>query len=108
MQRRELSTAFLQRLGDPGYRLPGEDPATAGLAQARAWAATYGELIRFKHELLKLCHRFAERAEPQVARAIRETDVILLESQASRFELQRDYWKIRAAEMQGGRSRGPD
>ena len=35
MQRRELSTAFLQRLGDPGYRLPGEDPTAAEVMRAR-------------------------------------------------------------------------
>jgi hypothetical protein len=108
MQRREMSTAFLQRLGDPGYRLHGEDPATASLEQARRWDSTYSQLIQFKHELLDLCHRYAERAGPQVARAIRETDVVLLEAQLSRFEMRRDYWRIRAAEMQGGRSRGPD
>ena len=55
-----------------------------------------------------LCHRHAEQSEPEVARAIRETDVILLETRVSHFEQKRDYWKIRAAEMQGGRTRGPD
>ena len=55
MQRREIPSAFLQRLGDPGT-----------------------------------------------------TDVVLLEMQLSRFAQRRDYWKIRAAVMQGGRSRGPD
>ncbi len=108
MQRREIPTAFLQRLGDPGYKLRGENPATASLDQARGWASTYAELIKFKRELLDLCHRQAERAEPHVGRAIRDTDVILLEMQISRFEQKRDYWKIRAAEMLGGRSRGPD
>jgi hypothetical protein len=108
MQRRDTSSAFLQRLGDPGYRLQGESPATASLDDARRWAGTYGDLIQFKHELLDLCHRYAERSEPAVARAIQETDVVLLEIQLSRFEQRRDYWKIRAAEMQGGRSRGPD
>jgi hypothetical protein len=108
MERREIPTAFLQRLGDPGYKLPDENLATATLDQARRWAQTYDELINFKRELLDLCHRHAERSEPQVARAIQETDVVLLEAQLSRFEQRRDYWKIRAAEMHGGRSRGPD
>ncbi len=109
MQRREVTTtAFLQRIGDPGYRLVGENPAAASLEDARNWARTYDELIKFKHELLDLCHRYAERSEPEVSRAIRETDVVLLEMQASRFEQRRDYWKIRAAEMVGGRAQGPD
>ena len=108
MQRREAATAFLQRIGDPGYRLQGENPATATRDQALHWATTYDDLIKFKHELLELCRRYADQSAPEVARAIRETDVILLELQASRFELKRDYWKIRAAEMQGGRGRAPD
>jgi len=109
MQRREVTTtAFLQRIADPGYRLHGENPATASLEDARSWVRTYDELIEFKRELVDLCHRYADRSPAEVSRAIRETDVVLLEMQASRFEQRRDYWKIRAAEMQGGRSRGPD
>ncbi len=81
MQRGEMTTAFPQRLGDPGYRLDGENPATATLDQAHRWVTTYDELIRFKRLLIGLCHQQAERAEPEVARA---------------------------AEMKGGRSRGPD
>jgi hypothetical protein len=33
--------------------------------------------------LLELCQRFAEHSGPEVARAIRETDVILLEVRAT-------------------------
>lgn len=108
MQKRELTAAFIQRIGDPGYRLPGENPATATLEQARRWSSTYEELIKFKLELLEACSRYAARADPEVAHAIRESDVILLETQVSRFQQKRDYWKIRAAEMRDGRSRGPD
>src|SRR3977135_3888596 len=108
MQRREATMAFLQRIGDPGYRLQGENPATATRGQALKWAATYDDLIKFNHELLDLCRRYADQSPPEVARAILETDVILLELQVSRFEQKRDYWKIRAAEMRGGRGRGPD
>src|SRR4051812_9757059 len=99
--RREMATGFLQRLTDPGYRLHGENPATATIADARHWVETYEKLIHFKRELLELCQRYAEHAEPEVARAIKETDVILLETQASRFAQKRDFWKLRAAELSG-------
>ncbi|GEM_PF-5928691 len=108
MQKRELTTAFLQRIGDPGYRLPGENPATATIDQARRWASRYDELIKFKRELLELCARYAGQAEAEVAHAIRETDVVLLKTQIARYQQKRDYWQIRVAEMQGGRSRSPD
>ena len=104
--RREVGSGFLERLNDPGYRLHGEDPATATLEQARGWAETYDTLIRFKRELLELCQRYAEQSEPGVARAIRDTDIILLETQVSRFQQKRDYWKIRATELSGNGRRG--
>jgi hypothetical protein len=104
-----MASGLFQRLNDPGYRLHGENPATATVADARRWVANYDKLIKFKHELLALCQRYAEHAEPEVARAIRETDVILLEIQLSRFEQKRDFWKIRATELSGNGRRGaPD
>jgi hypothetical protein len=107
--RREIASGFLHRLNDPGYRLHGENPANATVADAWRWVGNYDKLIRFKRELLELCQRYAEHAEPEVARAIRETDMILLETQLSRFEQKRDYWKIRATELSGnGRRSGPD
>lgn len=105
-RREQVATVFLQRFNDPGYRFIGENPATATLEQAHGWVKTYDKLVRFKRELLELCHRYAERSEPEVARAIRETDVILLEVQLSRFEQKRDYWKIRATELAGNGRRG--
>ena len=104
--RREVATGFLQRLNDPGYRLHGENPSTATVDDAKRWSATYEKLISFKHELLELCQRYAEQSEPEVARAIRETDMILLEVQLSRFHQKRDYWRIRATELAGNGRRG--
>ena len=106
--RREVPSGFLQRFTDPGYRLHGEDPATATLGNARKWADTYDTLIRFKRELLELCARYADDSGPDVARAIRETDMIMLEMQLSRFEQKRDYWRIRATELAGNGRRGGD
>ena len=106
--RREIPSAFLQRFIDPGYRLHGEDPSTATLGDARMWADTYDTLIRFKRELLELCERYAGGSGPDVSRAIRETDIIMLEMQLSRFEQKRDYWRIRATELAGNGRRGGD
>jgi hypothetical protein len=67
---------------------------------------TYEKLIDFKREILELCHKLAGQAEPQVARAIEDTDVILLEVQVSRFQQKRDCWRIRATEIAGSGQRG--
>ena len=104
--RRDVGTDFLHRFSDPGYRLHGENPATATLEDARRWVKTYDDLIRFKRELLDLCQRYIEQAEPEVARVIHETDLILVETQLSRFQQKRDYWKIRATELAGNGRHG--
>lgn len=104
--RPEVANTFLQRLNDPGYRLTGENPSAANLDDARRWAKTYESLIEFKRELLELCHKYAAESGPEVARAIKETDMIMLELQVSRFEQHRDYWKIRATELAGNGRHG--
>lgn len=103
--RQEVAIGFLVRMGDPAYRLEGENAATTSVDQARRWGATYERLIQIKKALLDLAHRHAEDAEPEVAHVIRDTDIVLLEMQMSRFEARRDYWKIREAELTG-RKRG--
>ena len=107
MHRRvDAAAGLLMRLNDPGNRLPGENPQTANLDDARRWAETYDRLVAFKRELLEHCQTCADQSEPAVARAIRETDMVLLEMQSSRFAQKRDYWKIRATELAGnGRHR---
>ena len=103
---RQAASGVLLRLSDPAYRLLGEDPGTATLADARRWAKTYSTLLDFKHELLALCDKYAEQSGPDVSRAIRETDMVLLEMEASRFQQRRDFWKIRIAELAGNGRRG--
>ena len=105
-RREQVATVFLQRLNDPGYRFKGENPANATLEQAQHWVSTYDRIVTFKRELLDLCQRYAEHSEPEVARVIRETDMIMLEVQLSRFEQKRDYWKIHATELAGNGRRG--
>jgi len=104
--RRDSAAGFLRRLSDPGYRLRGEDPSTANVDEARRWERTYDALIAFKRELLALCYQFAELSDPEIARAIQEADIVLLEVQASRFQERRDYWRMRATELAGSGRRG--
>ncbi len=100
MGRATSSTDLLQRLGDPSHTLPGENPTTASLQDARHWAATYEKLIEFQCRLLDLVRRHAEASDPDVAKAIRETDLIVLEMQMARLAQRRDYWTIRARELE--------
>ena len=99
--RRDPAAGFLQRLNDPGYRLRGEDSSTASLADAQRWEKTYEALVSFKRELLDLCYKFVEQSDPEMVRAIQGTDIVLLETQASRFQERRDFWKMRASELAG-------
>ncbi|HZQ49099.1 MAG TPA: hypothetical protein VFB69_02210 [Candidatus Dormibacteraeota bacterium] len=99
----ETAKVLLERLSDPSYRLPGEDPATADLAQARHWLETYDRLVGFKRDLLDRSRQFSAEASPEVGRVLQESDIILFEVQLSRFEQKRDFWKLRATELNGRR-----
>src|SRR2546430_17294633 len=96
----EMMKEVLRRLGDEDYRLHGEDPANATLEQAHSWATTYDRLIGFKRELLDRTYQFIEESDVDSARAMKESDLILLEVQLSRFEQRRDFWDMRAAELE--------
>ena len=98
-----MKRSFLQRLKAPGHRPTGDDLATRSVEHARHWAHVYGKLIEVMHKLLERTYGFTEESEAGVARAMRETDIILLEAQLSRFEQRRDYWNLRATELAGKR-----
>ena len=97
----ETARILVQRLMDPSHRIAGEDPTTNDVTAARRCLASYERLIDGKKRLLEACERFAAESPPEVAQAIRESDIILLEVQLSRFEQRRDYWRLREAELAG-------
>ena len=107
MQNRKPTEAgVLQRMNDPSFRLHGENMDIATAEDAQRWADTYTKLVAFKRELLDLCQKYAEQSGPEVARAIRDTDMVMLEVELSRFQQRRDFWKIRASELAGNGRRG--
>ena len=97
----ETARILVQRLTDPSHRIAGEDPGTRDVNSARRSLANYERLIQVKKGLIEACERFAVDSPPEVAQAIRESDIILLEVQLSRFEQKRDYWRLREAELAG-------
>lgn len=103
--RQEVAMGFFLKMGDPAYRLEGENAATTSVEQARRWGATYARLVEFTKALLELAHRYADDSQPEVSQAIRHTDIALIETQMSRFQARRDYWQIREVELEGRRRR---
>jgi len=65
-----------------------------------------GPLGDFKRRLLDFYERYSEQAEPEVARAIVETDVMVLETQVSRLDQKRNFGHLRATEMASTWRRG--
>jgi hypothetical protein len=94
---------LVERVSDPAHRLEGEDPVTADLARSRQWCAAYQRIVDYKLQLLDMSRRFVDVSDPVVGQAIRESDIILIEVQLSRFEQKRDYWKLRVSELAGRR-----
>jgi hypothetical protein len=53
--------------------------------------------LELTRELLRrLGYRFIEESDLDAARAMKESDLILLEVQLSRFEQRRDFWQVRS------------
>ncbi|HEX2710979.1 MAG TPA: hypothetical protein VHM88_01985 [Candidatus Acidoferrales bacterium] len=104
--RRRGAGSVVQRLDGPGYRLPGENPAATSLDVAVRWAQTYGSLTTFERQLLEQCQKVVQESGPDGTDAIWDSDLIQLEVQASRFQLKRDFWRLRATELAGSERHG--
>lgn len=94
---------------DPDRLLPGEDPGSIHLEDARMWLDVYDELLAYKRRLLGVTEDSLETmGDPPARREVVETDRRVLDAEASRFEARLDYWRRRLTELEdlSGRSDG--
>jgi hypothetical protein len=88
-----------QRLVDPGYRLPGEDPASTSPADARRWADVYKQLTMVKEKVLEGGYRDLTTFLPEVSRELKENDMVVLETQLARCRQRLEFWQLRLKEI---------
>lgn len=83
---------------DAGRLLPGEDPDSRDLADARHWVAIYSQLQQVKHSLIATLHELMEGKAAEAQAELERADVRLLELQVARFERRLAFWQQRLAQ----------
>ena len=85
---------------DESRLLPGEDSSTKQLDDAQHWLQVYTELLSFKRDLLRSTYEhMAEMALDDARTELRQTDELVLEAEARRFERRQKFWEQRAEEL---------
>ena len=96
------------RAADLERLLPGEDPETEHLEDARHWIAVYEELLGFKIDLLTVATEARHRADDAAVIAeLRGTDLPILERERRRYEHRLAVWTDRYQELTGSQGRDP-
>ena len=90
----------LQIVGDPNRLLPGEEPATRYLDDARHWEAVYRELLHFKDQLLETAARAGRRIRREARHEVSK-DLALLEAERSRLRRRHHFWQRRVDRLAG-------
>lgn len=90
----------LRVVGDPDRLLPGEEPNTRYVDDARHWRSVYEELLHFKDQLMTTARRASENLR-RPARHEASDDLNLLEAERGRLRSRYEFWKRRAEELAG-------
>ena len=88
----------LRVVGDPARLLPGEEPNTRYVDDARHWRSVYAELLHFKDQLVSTARRASENLR-RPARHEASDDLKLLEAERSRLRTRYEFWKRRSEEL---------
>jgi hypothetical protein len=87
---------------DPDRLLEGEDPNTPQPEDARHWVETYRELLVVKERLLGTTREsMAQALDQSATREVASTDLVTLRAEHARFKRRLEFWKRRAAELEG-------
>ena len=101
MDQEEASQAA-QAAADADRLLDGEDPRTASGDDVRHWLRVYGDLVLFKHDVIRITEEHVARMAGAAAREVEQTDLVVLRQEAERLERRLDFWAGRAAALDGG------
>ncbi|MBO0684478.1 MAG: hypothetical protein J2P45_15075 [Candidatus Dormibacteraeota bacterium] len=91
-----------QEAADADRLLQGEPADTVYEDDARLWIQVYLELIEYKRRLLSTTQEtLATMPEGPARREVAETDLVILQSEVSRFTRRLEFWKRRLSESLG-------
>jgi hypothetical protein len=81
-------------------RPTGEDSGSKQIDDAKHWLEVYTELLSFKRDLLRNTYEHMAGMQVDAARTeVRQTDELVLEAEAQRFERRRKFWEQRLQEL---------
>jgi hypothetical protein len=83
--------------------LPGENPLTPYAEDAIHWTRVYGELIRYKDQMLVVLDAQVRRASEPARADLEDIDVQLMQGQRRRYQRRLQFWQERARELAGRR-----
>ncbi|MBO0685980.1 MAG: hypothetical protein J2P45_22770 [Candidatus Dormibacteraeota bacterium] len=87
---------------DADRLLQGEPVESMYEEDARVWIQVYLELIEYKRRLLSTTQEtLATMPEGPARREVAETDLVILQSEVTRFTRRLEFWKRRLSEAQG-------
>jgi hypothetical protein len=89
-----------EKAGDPDRLMPGEDPDTTFLDDAKHWRSVYEELLSFKYEMVDKTEDKMEEVSPPAARELASTDKVVLGAELERMRHRFEFWDRRCREME--------
>jgi hypothetical protein len=82
--------------------IPGENPETDSLEEARHWIAVYSKLVELEQSLLDVLAQMIPSMPHDAQREAQETNLPVLASQVERFRHRLHYWSKRRSELESG------
>jgi hypothetical protein len=82
--------------------LDGENPETAFVDDARHWMQVYGELVRFKEDVMSSLHeRLGAVEKPEAVAEVADTDLETLRAERKRLRRRLEFWESRYTDLLG-------
>ena len=92
-----------QRALDDNRLIDGENPESNELEDAVHWGNIYGELIRFKEQLLSQMRSALPGLPGDAASEVRSVDMAIVRQQMERYRSRQAFWEGRSKDLAGKR-----
>jgi hypothetical protein len=80
--------------------MPGEDPSSASVAEARRWVGVYHHLVNLEQELFDLLARMIPTMPSEAQKEAERTNLPVIASQVDRFRHRLEFWQGRRDELE--------
>ena len=95
----------VERALDPDRLLPGEDPRSRNQEDAQHWVEVYGELRRFKRDLIDQTRSRMDAMDASAQGEVKDVDLAIMLEESHRLSRRLEYWQARLGELAPSRTR---